>query len=59
MEPDAIEDFIKDIPNVILVGHSLGGSLTVGRRLSEAFLSEVRWILLISRKILLKEFIME
>lgn len=27
---DAIEDFIKDIPNVILVGHSLGGALTIG-----------------------------
>lgn len=27
---DAIEDFVSDIPNVILVGHSLGGALTVG-----------------------------
>lgn len=27
---DAVEDFVKDIPNVILVGHSLGGALTIG-----------------------------
>ncbi len=27
---DAIADFISDIDNVILVGHSLGGALTVG-----------------------------